>query len=115
MSVSGILSNNYNQYQIGSSTTPLQQQFQQLGAALRSGNVSAAQSDFATLQAAFAQPSTTTGPATSTTSNPVNQAFNQLASDLQSGNLGAAQKDYSAVQQDLHGLNGTPSFPRFPH
>jgi hypothetical protein len=103
MSISGISSNSYNPYQTGAN--PLQQQFQQLGQALQSGNLSAAQSDFASLRAGFSQPSSTTGASSatstsSTTSNPVNQAFNQLASDLHSGNLSAAQKDYSAIQQE---------------
>ncbi|MGP0099206.1 MAG: hypothetical protein ACLPHI_19375 [Terriglobales bacterium] len=115
MSISGILSNTYNQYQIGATPNPIQQQIQQLGTALQSGNLSAAQSDFASLQAAFSQPSTTTGAPTSTAGGPVNQAFNQLASDLQSGNLSAAQKDFATVQQDIHGPNGGPSFSRFPH
>lgn len=114
MSISGILSNTYNQYQIGATPNPIQQQIQQLGTALQSGNLSAAQSDFASLQAAFSQPSTTTGAPTSTAGGPVNQAFNQLASDLQSGNLSAAQKDFATVQQDIHGPNGGPSFSRFP-
>lgn len=114
MSISGILSSS-NQYQIGASNS-LQQNFQQLGQALQSGNLSSAQSDFATLQAAFSQPATTTGntaSAASTTANPVNQAFSQLASDLQAGNLSAAQKDYSTVQQTLHSAHGTISRGRF--
>jgi hypothetical protein len=106
MSVSGILS---SQYQIGA-TSPLQQQFQQLGQALQSGNLSNAQSDFATLQAAFSQPAVTSG---NDTSSPIKQAFNQLASDLQSGNLSAAQKDYSAVQKDFQGARGTVSRSHF--
>jgi len=105
MSVSAILSSAYNQPQIGSSNSPYQQSISQLGKDLQSGNLSAAQSDFASLQAAFSQPSTTTGasttPATQSTASPIAQAFNQLSSDLQSGNLSAAQKDFSTVQQDL--------------
>jgi cell division septum initiation protein DivIVA len=108
MSISGILSS-ANQHQIGA-TNPLQQQFQQLGQALQSGNLSSAQSDFATLQASFSQPAATTGNATS---SPIKQAFNQLASDLQSGNLSAAQKDYSAVQQNFQGARGTVSRSHF--
>ncbi|MFY9841730.1 MAG: hypothetical protein WA718_06140 [Terriglobales bacterium] len=114
MSISGIFSHINNSQQIAASNPA--QQFQQLGQALQTGNLSAAQSDFASLQAAFSAPATTTGSATSsassdtavsssTTSSPVNQAFNQLASDLQSGNLSAAQKDFSTVQQDLNGQN----------
>ncbi|MFY9904701.1 MAG: hypothetical protein WBX02_14650 [Terriglobales bacterium] len=105
MSVSAILSSAYNQPQIGSSNNPYQQSISQLGKDLQSGNLSAAQSEFASLQAAFSQPSTTTGasttPATQSTASPIAQAFNQLSSDLQSGNLSAAQKDFSTVQQDL--------------
>ncbi len=105
MSVSAILSSAFNQPQIGSSNNPYQQSISQLGKDLQSGNLSAAQSDFASLQAAFSQPSTTTGasttPAPQSTASPIAQAFNQLSSDLQSGNLSAAQKDFSTVQQDL--------------
>jgi hypothetical protein len=120
MSISGI-SSNYQQ-QIGATAATLQQQFQQLGNALQSGNLSSAQSDFASLQAAFSQASTTSSASTSAatassaTASPVSQAFNQLASDLQSGNLTAAQKDFSSVQSGIKdNSNGTPSFPHFPH
>jgi hypothetical protein len=111
MSISGMLSSS-NQYQIGA-TNSIQQNFQQLGQALQSGNLSSAQSDFATIQAAFSQPATTSGNATTATANPVNQAFNQLASDLQAGSLSAAQKDYSTIQQSLHSAHGTISRGRF--
>ncbi len=108
MSVSGILSNSYNQSQLSGAGSNYQQRIQQLGQALTSGNLSAAQSDFASLQAAFTQPSTTSGSTTGSTSgratNPATQAFNQLASDLQSGNLSAAQKDFTSLQSDLKPL-----------
>jgi|HubBroStandDraft_1064217.scaffolds.fasta_scaffold03892_5 hypothetical protein len=116
MSISGI-QGTLSPYQLGAAGSPMQQQLQQLSQALQSGNLSAAQSDFATLRQAFSQPSTTSGAASgapsSPTANPVNQAFNQLASDLQSGNLSAAQKDLSTVQQDMQSVHGTISFPRF--
>jgi len=119
MSVSGILSASYNQYQLGAAPTSIQRQFQQLGQALQSGNLASAKSDFATLQTAFSQSSSTSGNATSATSattpNPINQAFNQLASDLQSGNLSAAQKDYSTLQQDLNSAHGTVAKSHFNH
>ena len=102
MSISAILNSSSNQYQIGAANNPYQQQMQQLGQALQSGNLSAAQSDFATLQATFSQPATTTGSTSNgSASNPVAQALNQLGTDLQSGNVAAAQKDFSTVQQDL--------------
>jgi hypothetical protein len=79
-------------------------QFQQLGSDLASGNLSSAQSDFATLQAAFASTgltASTSSTSSATSSNPLAQAFQQLSSDLQSGNLTGAQKDYSTIQQDM--------------
>jgi hypothetical protein len=103
MSLSGIPSNTINPYRFVTSNPP-QPPLQQLSQALQSGNLSAAQSDFATLQQAFSQSATTTGGASSAAS-PLTQAFNQLASDLQSGNLSAAQKDFSTVQQGLNGAS----------
>jgi len=97
MSISGILSSSLSHYQLGAVRTPYQKTFNQLSQDLQSGNLSAAQSDFATLQKAISQPATTSP----TTSDPVTQAFHQLATDLQSGNLSAAQKDFSTLQQDL--------------
>jgi hypothetical protein len=100
MSVSGILSSTQYQpqYQLTSS------QFQQLGSDLASGNLSSAQSDFATLQAAFTaagSTASTSSTSSTTSSNPLAQAFQQLSSDLQSGNITGAQKDYSTIQQDM--------------
>jgi hypothetical protein len=111
MSLSGIPSNTISPYRFVTSNPP-QPPLQQLSQALQSGNLSAARSDFATLQQAFSQPATTTGGASSA-ANPLSQAFNQLASDLQSGNLSAAQKDFSTVQQDVQSSNGFSS--RFAH
>lgn len=100
MSVTGISSSNFLNYNPQSAQTRMQQitqEFQQLGANLQSGNLSAAQADFATLQQ--------TGAASSTSSvqsnNPVSQLFNQLSQDLKSGNLSAAQQDYASIQQDF--------------
>jgi hypothetical protein len=76
----------------------LQQELQQLGKDLSAGNLSAAQSDFATLQKDAPQP---TSAALSPSSNPIAQAFQKLAQDLQSGNLSAAQQDFSTIQQDV--------------
>jgi len=105
MSIFGILSSNLSQYQLSAASAPHQQGIQQLSKDLQSGNLSAAQSDFAILQKAFSQPPTTTP----STSNPVAQAFNQLASDLKSGNLSAAQKDFSTLQQDLQSPGNLPT------
>ncbi len=105
MSISGILSSAYNPSQLSGASSNYQQQIQQLGQALTSGNLSAAQSDFAALQAAFSQTATASGSTFgSTTISPAAQAFNQLASDLQSGNLSAAQNDLASFQSDLKPL-----------
>jgi hypothetical protein len=98
MSIAGILSSslfNQNSQAITSSQQSFQKEFQQLGQALQSGNLSAAQTDFATLQQL--SPSANTA----SSSNPIAQAFSQLGKDLQSGNLSSAQQDFSNIQQDL--------------
>jgi len=118
MSMSGIQSSTFNPYPLAAATNPYQQQMQQLSQALQSGNLSAAQSNFSTLQQAFSQPATASGAPSggnsAATLDPINQAFKQLASDLQSGNISAAQKDFSAVQQDMKS-HGTISASRFLH
>jgi|SRR5580658_7579261 hypothetical protein len=116
MSISGLTSA-FNPTQISATANSYQQQLQQLSQALQSGNLTGAQSDFATLQQAFSQASTTTanspGATSPTSSNPATQAFNQLASDLQSGNLAAAQKDLSTVQQDFRTVGTAAPIDRF--
>jgi outer membrane protein assembly factor BamD (BamD/ComL family) len=92
MSTTGITSSMLSQVQ------QFQKDFQQLGADLTSGNLSAAQSDFATLQKDIPQAGATS---TTQSSSPIAQAFSQLSKDLQSGNLSGAQQDYSNIQQDF--------------
>ena len=75
-----------------------QQEFQQLGQDLQSGNLSAAQSDFATLQQSGMLPNST---AASTASNSIAQEFTQLSQDLKAGKLSSAQQDYAALKQDF--------------
>ena len=99
MSVAGIFSSIIGSNSVNAASSG-RLQMQHLGQDLLSGNLSAPQSDFATLQQASRQSSTTTSSSTST-SSPVMQAFQQLATDLKSGNLSAAQKDYTTIQQDL--------------
>lgn len=99
MSVSGISSTNlYNPQTVQNNFQQFQQTFQQLGQDLQSGNLSAAQSDFATLQQLQPQ-SNSTASSSAQSNSPIAQAFNQLAQDLQSGNLSAAQQDYTTIQQ----------------
>ena len=116
MSISGILSSGFLQKQLGAPSTPYQQSIEELSKDLQSGNLAAAQSDFATLQKAFSQPATgSDSTSTASTSNLVAQAVNQLATDLKSGNLSAAQKDFSALQQDLEKLGAPGATNRLHH
>lgn len=89
----------------------LKTDFQQLSQDLQSGNLAAAQQDYATIsqtlpganQAAPAQSgaaSAASGTGSTANVSPIIQAFTQLGQDLQSGNLQAARQDYATVQQD---------------
>jgi outer membrane protein assembly factor BamD (BamD/ComL family) len=101
MSVAGISGSslfNYENQTIQNRFQQFRQEFQQLGQDLQSGNLSAAQQDFATLQQLGPQTSSTQS---AQSNNPIVQAFQQLAQDLQSGNLSAAQQDYTQIQQDF--------------
>lgn len=99
MSVSGISSTNfYSTEATQTNTQQFQQAFQQLGQDLQSGNLSAAQSDFATLQQLRPQ---TSSASSSQSNNPIAQAFSQLSKDLQAGNLSAAQQDYATIRQAM--------------
>jgi outer membrane protein assembly factor BamD (BamD/ComL family) len=114
MSIAGILSSSLFSLNSQAVTGPQQQfqkEFQQLGQDLQSGNLSAAQSDFATLQQN--SPSSSLIASTST-SNPIAQAFGQLGKDLQSGNLSAAQQDFSNIQQDVQS-QGIPAHHHHHH
>jgi len=94
--LAGISSTSYfaQQQAVQANQQQFLQEFQQLGQDLQSGNLSAAQSDFATLQQS-------TSTASASSSNPIAQAFNELGQDLQSGNTTAAQQDYTQLQKDL--------------
>jgi outer membrane protein assembly factor BamD (BamD/ComL family) len=109
---SNILSSLYGAQSPQNQFQQVQNEFQQLGQALQSGNLSQAQSDFATLSqnvpglgGSTASASTAAASTTPTTNaantNPIAQAFAQLGQDLQSGNLTAAQQDYATIQQDV--------------
>lgn len=101
MSVSGISSSSFVDYStqnVQNKWQQIQQEFQQLGQDLQSGNLSAAQADFATLQKLDPQANSTSS---SQSTNPIAQEFNQLEQDLQSGNTQAAQQDYTKIQQDF--------------
>lgn len=103
MSVSGISTSliAFNNPTVQNKAEQIHQEFQQLGEDLQSGNLSAAQSDFTTLEQFMPQSSTTSATASTQSSNPLAQAFSQLGQDLQAGNLSAAQQDYANIQQDI--------------
>lgn len=105
MSVSGISSNlfGFNNPTVENKAQQIQQEFQQLGKDLQSGNLSAAQSDFTTLQQLAPQSNTSSS---TQSTNPLAQAFNQLGQDLQAGNLSAAQQDFANIQQDIQNQAG---------
>lgn len=101
----------------------IQKEFQQLGQDLQSGDLTAAQSDFTTLQQLVPKlasistaPATTTTSAASTTAtstapatqstDPRVQAFQQLEQDIQAGNTSASQQDYSNIQQIFQDRSG---------
>jgi hypothetical protein len=104
MSVAGISSSNL--FNVNDSRrsveSEMQQEFAQLGQDLQSGNLSAAQSDFATLTQLGPQSTSSSSSSSSAASNsPMAQAFAQLSKDLQSGNLSAAQQDFATIQQEM--------------
>lgn len=99
MSVAGILSTaaiSLGAQFFQSRARQMKQEFQQLGADLQTGNLSAAQSDFAALQKL--QPQSSSSSQSGTT---IAQDFNQLAADLKAGNTSAAQQDFARLQQDF--------------
>ena len=105
-SVGGLLLNSLTQHSQGNSQK-VGQEFQELGQDLQAGNLSAAQSDFATLEQ-YAPQSTSGSSASSSAenSNPIAQEFQQLSQDLQSGNLSGAQSDFATLRQDFQNGSG---------
>jgi soluble cytochrome b562 len=100
MSVSGIPSSYFLDTNPQGTQSRMQQfrkEFQQLGQDLQTGNLTAAQADFATLQ----QIAPGSSASSTQSTNPIAKDFAQLARDLQSGNLSAAQHDYGQVLKDM--------------
>lgn len=101
MSVAGISSSNlfdFNTQSVQNRKQQFQQEFQQLGQDLQSGNLSAAQTDFATVQQSGPQVSSSSA---NQNTSPIAQDFKQLSQDIQSGDTSAAQQDYAKIQQDF--------------
>jgi outer membrane protein assembly factor BamD (BamD/ComL family) len=108
--------NGTTQTQSGSQTSnPVSQALSQLGSDLQSGNLSAAQSDFATLQQDLQNAQSTQGlhhrplhggpifenQNGQNSQNSPASLFGQLGQALQAGNLTAAQQAYGTLQQDF--------------
>jgi hypothetical protein len=115
------------------SSSALLQEFNQLGQALQSGNLQAAQQDYTAIQQTAQQNAGTVqsnaqqvgghhhlhhhhvesseGTSSSASSstqqtNAIDQAFSQLAQTLQSGNIQGAQQAFTALQADLQQIGG---------
>jgi outer membrane protein assembly factor BamD (BamD/ComL family) len=107
-----------NTTQSGAQTSnPVAQAISQLGQDLNSGNLTAAQSDFTTLQQDIQQQQATGGGGhhhhfhagnsqSSGQQNGIASLFASLGQALQSGNLTAAQQTYSTLQQDFQQFSG---------
>jgi hypothetical protein len=115
MSVSGVSSSSFSNLStesVENTRQEMQQDFEQLGKDLQSGNLSAAQADFATLEQLMPQNNSASAAART---SPIAQAFNQLSEDLQSGNLTAAQQAYANIQQDFQNRTAPTEGHRHHH
>jgi len=91
------------------SSNPIAQAFNQLAQDLKSGNVSAAQQDFATIQKDVQNQAGQmhnhhhhhVGGSGSNASSAIDQLLSQLGQSSQSGNLTAAQRAYGTLLQDF--------------
>ena len=96
------------------SAQQFESQLQKLGQDLQSGNLQAAQRDFAALELdgrqaiqqgaahhRYIHAAAPPDPASASPASSVSADFRQLAQSLQTGNLQAAQQAFSAIQADL--------------
>jgi len=106
MSITAIPSSTFSQLPLSASNSVYQQEFAQLGQDLKSGNLSAVQQDYSTLQQSLQNPADPAprmhhhqhfrgGPGIDQNASPL---LTQLGQDLSSGNLSAAQQAYSYLQ-----------------
>jgi hypothetical protein len=111
MSVAGILASGLLQVGWGHSNKLAElraSEFQKLGQDLQSGNLTQAQTDFATLTQNSAS-------LQGNNLSPLSQAFKALGQALQSGNLTAAQQDFATIQQDLQQVSQSHSLRKHHH
>jgi hypothetical protein len=81
----------------------IKQDFQQLQAALKSGDLKAAQEAYAKLKQDLPAPKSSSS--TSTSSQPKTD-FDAIGTALQSGDLAGAQKAFATLQQDVQSARG---------
>ncbi len=106
MSITGILSSGLSSLlqptSVQSTVQKKRAEFQQLGQDLQSGNLSAAQQDFATLsQNSSTQTSSVNSSTPSNSAVSLKQSFSDLKTALSSGDISGAQQAYSQIQQDF--------------
>jgi len=117
MSVAGILSSIFDStvQSLQSKKPPLQQEFQQLGKDLQSGNVPAAQQDYSAIQQGLQKGSASLHAHHhhrvhgGGEGGQFSQLFDQLGQALQSGNLTSAQQACTTLQQDFQQFSQTGS------
>src|SRR5271165_2531807 len=85
----------------------LQQDFKQLNESLQSGDLSAAQQAYTSIQKLMGSNVTGSQQASGSTTNPIQSDFAALGQALQSGDLSTAQSAFTQLQQDLQAQ--TPS------
>jgi len=112
MSVAGILST--AAFSLGAQffqtrNHKMKHELQQLGKDLRSGDLSAAQTDLAALQKLQPKPVTAS---TSLTGGTIAKDLTQLSADLKTGDAKAAQQDFTQLQQDLQAQVAGARHPR---
>ena len=95
------------------SANPISQAISELAQDLKSGNLTAAQSDFSTLQQDVQQQEGTgaghhhhRAESASNQQSAISSLFASLGQSLQSGNITAAQQTYSSLQQDFLQFSG---------
>ena len=106
--MSGLSISSLNQYlssPYAQNSSSTQSDLQNLGQALQSGNLTAAQSAFATLQKAY-QTQGSQSTSTSGAASPVSSDLTTLANALNTGNLTSAQAAFSQLQKDQQAQSG---------
>jgi hypothetical protein len=97
-------------------------QFQKLAQDVQSGNLSAAQQDFAQLtsnsnswRSALPVNSSSNPVLPSSAALKINQDLNTLGSNLKSGDISGAQQAYASLQQDFQSSNSAPQVHQHHH